>query len=110
MAKKIINVGSSANDGTGDTLRSGAQKINDNFTELYDSLAYSLPPATASQLGGVKVGTGLSINNGVLSATPLPTATTSVLGGIKVDGTTIKISNGVVSTRIIDGGSATSVY
>ena len=39
MAKLVINVGSIANDGTGDTLRTGAQKINDNFTELYDNFA-----------------------------------------------------------------------
>jgi hypothetical protein len=35
MAKQTLNKGSSANDGTGDTLRAGAQKINENFTELY---------------------------------------------------------------------------
>lgn len=38
MAKQTLNKGSSANDGTGDTLRAGAQKINENFTELYDLL------------------------------------------------------------------------
>lgn len=36
MAKQTINVGASANDGTGDSLRSAGQKINANFTELYD--------------------------------------------------------------------------
>lgn len=54
--------------------------------------AYSLPTASATTLGGVKVGTGLSITNGVLSATStaytLPAATSSVLGGIKVGYTT----------------------
>jgi len=38
MAKQTLNKGSSANDGTGDTLRAGAQKINENFTELYGIL------------------------------------------------------------------------
>ena len=38
MAKQTLNKGSSANDGTGDTLRVGAQKINENFTELYGIL------------------------------------------------------------------------
>lgn len=33
------------------------------------SITYTLPMATASILGGIKVGTGLSISNGVLSAT-----------------------------------------
>lgn len=35
MSRQIINVGGSANDGTGDTLRAAAVKINDNFVELY---------------------------------------------------------------------------
>ena len=34
-----------------------------------DSLSYSLPVASSSTLGGIKVGSGLVINNGVLSAT-----------------------------------------
>jgi len=37
MAKQIINVGTSANDGTGDTLRASQVKANANFTELYDA-------------------------------------------------------------------------
>ena len=35
MAKQTINIGSAANDASGDTLRAGATKINENFTELY---------------------------------------------------------------------------
>ena len=35
MAKQAINIGSSANDGTGDPLRTAFDKVNDNFTELY---------------------------------------------------------------------------
>lgn len=43
---------------------------------------YSLPTASSSTLGGVKVGTNLSISNGVLSATDTKydTATTSAAG------------------------------
>lgn len=41
MTKQTINRGSAANDGTGDTLRSAAQKINENFTELYGLLGRS---------------------------------------------------------------------
>lgn len=36
MAKQIIDLGTVANDGTGDPLRDGGDKINDNFTELYN--------------------------------------------------------------------------
>lgn len=35
MARLNINVGTNANDGTGDDLRTAMQKINTNFTELY---------------------------------------------------------------------------
>ena len=35
MAKQTINVGSSANDGTGDPNRTAFQKCNSNFDELY---------------------------------------------------------------------------
>lgn len=36
MAREIIDIGTNPNDGTGDTLRTGADKINDNFIETYD--------------------------------------------------------------------------
>lgn len=36
MAKQEINVGQSANDGTGDKIRNAFIKVNSNFTELYD--------------------------------------------------------------------------
>ena len=38
MAKSVIANGTTANDGTGDTLRSAANKINDNFREIYNVL------------------------------------------------------------------------
>jgi hypothetical protein len=65
--------------------------------------AYSLPTATTSVLGGVKVdGTTITIASGVISSSAssysLPTATTTVLGGVKVDGTSIAISSGVISS------------
>jgi len=36
MAKQIINIGATANDGTGDPLRDAFDKINDNFDEVYN--------------------------------------------------------------------------
>ena len=36
MAKQTINIGTTANDGTGDPLRTAFDKSNDNFTELYN--------------------------------------------------------------------------
>ena len=38
MAQQFVNTGTTANDGTGDTLRIAAQKINQNFTEVYNLL------------------------------------------------------------------------
>ena len=35
MPRQIINTGGAGNDGTGDTLRTTAEKVNDNFEELY---------------------------------------------------------------------------
>ena len=35
MAQQTINIGSAANDGTGDPLRTAFDKVNDNFTEIY---------------------------------------------------------------------------
>ena len=38
MAKQALDLGTVANDNTGDTLRAGGDKINDNFNELYTAL------------------------------------------------------------------------
>lgn len=38
MAKQIIGIGQFANDNSGDTLRVGGDKINDNFNEIYSAL------------------------------------------------------------------------
>jgi hypothetical protein len=38
MAYQTVNIGSSANDGTGDQLRTAFDKINDNFSEVYTEL------------------------------------------------------------------------
>lgn len=48
MAKQTINVGTTANDGTGDTLRASFIKVNDNFTEVYNSLNPSVVALTAT--------------------------------------------------------------
>lgn len=39
MAQQTIDIGSAPNDGTGDPIRDAFDKCNDNFTELYGSLA-----------------------------------------------------------------------
>jgi len=91
MAKKIINVGITANDTSGDSLRVAGQLINDNFTELYNALGgetgaplsivskilagkgiiVSSPDgdvlitnkiASADEVGGIRIGPGISID------------------------------------------------
>jgi len=42
MAQQTINIGTTANDGTGDPLRTAFDKVNDNTTELYDGQSLSL--------------------------------------------------------------------
>jgi hypothetical protein len=69
--------------------------------------SYTLPTATTTVLGGVKVdGSSITISgSGVISSNyTLPTASSSVLGGIKV-GTGLAITNGVLSTT---GGGGTA--
>ena len=38
MAKQTINIGTTANDGTGSSLRAGGDLVNDNFNEIYTEL------------------------------------------------------------------------
>jgi len=38
MSKQVIEIGANPNDGSGDELRTGAQKINENFTEIYEAI------------------------------------------------------------------------
>ena len=42
MSQLVLNVGSNANDGTGDTLRDAMIKVNTNFTEVYGSAGFDL--------------------------------------------------------------------
>ena len=45
MARQTINIGTTANDGTGDGLRTAFDKCNDNFAELYNNVR-SIVPST----------------------------------------------------------------
>ena len=101
MAKQTINVGSSSNDATGDTLRGGAIKINSNFTELYqnnDSVFTRL--LAGSHITLSKVGNNCTIN-AIVTPYVLPTASTSTIGGVTVDGSSITVNgSGVISTSV----------
>ena len=71
MAYQSIEIGTAANDGTGDTLRSGGDKVNDNFVEIYTLLG------TGSALTS-----GISATSSVVSlASPTITGVTSFADG-----------------------------
>ena len=94
MAQQSINIGSSANDGTGDPLRTAFDKINDNFTELYGSTAEAndLVEDSTPQLGG-----DLDVNGRRITSARsnediilLPNGTGGVIASaIRIAGTTI---------------------
>ena len=77
---------------------------------------YHLPIASATTLGGIKVGTNLTIKaDGTLNAESteyqLPAATSSTLGGIKI-GSGLSISDGIASVTVdsaLDPDSANPV-
>lgn len=73
MAKAVISTGSAANDGTGDTLRGAATKINANFTELYNQLGND--GSNLSQKISLRDsnGTGVVVFEGVTSGNGLST-------------------------------------
>jgi len=64
MVKKIINVGETDNDGTGDKLRDAFVKTNENFTELYTDVE-NLPQDNI-QTDVTQAGGGSAITNMVL--------------------------------------------
>jgi len=63
MARQNIGIGSSANDGTGDTLREAGTKLNANFTELYETLGGPIGVSTITANGAVSTTAGYIICN-----------------------------------------------
>lgn len=83
MTQQTIATGSSANDGTGDTLRNAGTKINANFTELYGYLGLYHSSETITADGAASASTPYSICNKA-SALALTLADASSVGQIKV--------------------------
>ena len=87
MAYQSIGIGSSANDGTGDTLRVGADKVNDNFVELYTKLG----------------------NGSALSNLTFPTGTDTIVGRATTDTLTNKtLTNPTVNAATLTGTVAST--
>jgi hypothetical protein len=111
MARQPISSGIVANDGSGDTLREGARKINENFIELYSK---QLPIQTGNagrylQTNGSQIvwapvnivnisGNAGTVTNGVYTTGSYddPSWITGLDGG-KLTGTVVA-TNGVVTT------------
>ena len=91
MAKQTVNIGTVANDGTGDNLRAAYDKLNDNNDELY------------ALLGN---GTNLSITGDVsVSAGAVTIANDAVEQAMIADdavGADQLASNAVVTASIVD--------
>lgn len=75
MTQQIIDIGDSANDGTGDPLRTAFEKINDNFTQLYELEGDqgAAPPSGSVQFAATNSLKTISYNSGtwVIFGAPL---------------------------------------
>jgi hypothetical protein len=81
MTKQIINIGSNPDDGTGDTLRTSFGKVNDNFTEVYNTAAHALPNSGGTVYGDVYIQGNLRIYGNTIYTTvgTLGINTTSII-------------------------------
>ena len=118
MTKQTINIGSSANDGTGDPLRTAFTKINENFSELYggDSdastvLEHDSAPKLAGNLDTNNNSITTDVTNGNVTITANGTGSI-VLNGLKVKGTTLFSDDSsaisINESLIVDGTASVS--
>ena len=108
MAYQSIGRGTSANDGTGDDLRSGAGKINANFVEVYTKLGdgSTLTTDTVALLTATQTMTNKTLTaptiNGVVGGTQTSaTITALTTAGITGTGGALEITadNNIVEVR-----------
>ena len=108
MAYQSLGVGTNANDGSGDTLRSGGAKVNDNFVEIYTkigngsslctglSASASVISLVAPNISGVVAGTQTSAIITTLATTTV-NGTTLNAGTMAVAAGSITDSSGAIS-------------
>ena len=101
MAYQSIGLGSSADDGTGDSLRIGGDKVNDNFVELYTLLGN----ATTLSSGISSTATVITLTNPVITG---PTIS-GVVGGTQTSATITTVTSTTVNagTLVITAASIT---
>ena len=93
MARQAINIGSSANDGTGDPLRTAFDKINDNFVELYGGDNDINTLDANLNVNNFAITTG--VTNGDITVTPNGTGSI-LLGSMKFNGTTLSSDDSTI--------------
>jgi hypothetical protein len=87
MSKQTISIGTIINDGTGDTFRAGATKVNENFTELYSALTKD---DELSIVNYITAGAGITVdrNNGNVTINNT-LANTKSFGVVRVGATNV---------------------
>ena len=87
MSKQTISIGTIINDGTGDTFRAGATKVNENFTELYSALTKD---DALSIVNYITAGAGITVdrNNGNVTINNT-LANTKSFGVVRVGATNV---------------------
>ena len=96
MAYQSIGLGTSADDGTGDSLRVGGDKINDNFSEIYtllgtgSALTTGLSTTESVVTLSSAVGTFTTLTPAVSDGTALGSASLEFSDLFLADASTIK--------------------
>jgi hypothetical protein len=93
MTRQNINIGSTANDGTGDPLRTAFDKINDNFVELYGSDNDINTLDANLNVNNFSITTG--VTDGNITITPNGTGNIN-LGALKFNGTSISSDDSTI--------------
>ena len=94
MALQSINIGTAANDGTGDNLRVGGDKINDNFSEIYTAFGNG---STLSSLA-VTAMNGATANE--LVTVGSTTTELDAEANLTFDGSTLAVTGNITATTI----------
>ena len=123
MANQVLGLGGTANDGTGDTLRAAADKINDNFLEIYTligdgtsltsgiSATATVVTLTAPTISGVVGGTQTSATITTLTGTTFNAGTLALAAGSITDSSgAISFGNENLTTTGIVTAAGTSVF
>ena len=111
MAKQSINRGTAANDGTGDNLRAGAEKVNNNFDELYTALGNGTTLTSGNYItdASTSVLTNKTINGPDNTITNIPSSALASLPNTKLDNSTITITGDGAATSAIDLGDTLTI-